>query len=73
MKIINWRVNEASENYQGVPIQAGAVYVYIYTSEGKKICSKYRRGHRNGGMLPMSLLVNLVSSSGGNDIGVGLT
>ena len=50
------------------------------TSEGKKICSKYKRGHRNGGILttyvnpiPMSLLVNLVSSSDGNDIGVGLT
>ena len=49
----------------------------MYTSEGKKICSKYKKGHRNGGVLvnptPMSLLVNLVSSSDGNDIGVGLT
>ena len=52
----------------------------VLTSEGKKVCSKSKRGHRNGGILPMStqhlcmsLLVNLVSSSDGNDIGVGLT
>ena len=39
----------------------------------KKFVPNKKRGHRNGGILPMSLLVNLVSSSDGNDIGVGLT
>ena len=45
----------------------------------KKFDPNKKRGHTNGGTTtyvnptPLLLLVNLVSSSDGNDIGVGLT
>ena len=52
----------------------------MQTSEGKKICSKYKRGHRNGGIrttyvnpTPMSLPSLLLTKFMSNDVGVRLT
>ena len=38
-----------------LPQETSPIHGIIFTTrEGKKICSKYKRGHRNGGILPMS-------------------